>query len=241
MRIHGDARVLVQHRHIHEGVEHDKASSQFLDHPHQGAGKPLKHEASELVDRNDRAVQAGTAPKMYVQVVWGKAFPLSAPSAPTAESVTQDPLESREEGGGRLRKLGNVLAVIAAIVAGLFVLGLYSPGAAAAAFVLLILLFIIATPILGWLLLLWLCRWAGRFLAGDDKALASMIGTGLFVTLLISGLLTSCMLQSQIANGLSRAMMTAAERNADTQERFSPNRTVHGPGNAPVARLRSVP
>jgi membrane-bound acyltransferase YfiQ involved in biofilm formation len=140
-----------------------------------------------------------------------------------------------------LRKLGNVLAVIAAIVAGLFVLGFYSPGAAAAAFVLLILLFIIATPILGWLLLLWLCRWAGRFLAGDDKALASMIGTGLFVTLLISGLLTSCMLQSQIANGLSRAMMTAAERNADTQERFSPNRTVHGPGNAPVARLRSVP
>ena len=98
---------------------------------------------------------------------------------------------------------------------------LYSPGAAAAALVLLILLFIIATPILGWLLLLWLCRWAGRFLAGDDKALASMIGTGLFVTLLISGLLTSCMLQSQIANGLSRAMMTAAERNADTQERFS--------------------
>ena len=158
MRIHGDARVLVQHRHIHDGVEHDKASSQFLDHPHQGAGKPLKHEASELVDRNDRAVQAGTAPKMYVQVVWGKAFPLSAPSAPTAESVTQDPLESREEGGGWLRKLGNVLAVIAAIVAGLFVLGLYSPGAAAAAFVLLILLFIIATPILGWLLLLWLCR-----------------------------------------------------------------------------------
>ena len=63
---------------------------------------------------------------MYVQVVWGKAFPLSAPSAPTAESVTQDPLESREEGGGRLRKLGNVLAVITAIVAGLFVLGLYS-------------------------------------------------------------------------------------------------------------------
>ena len=101
------------------------------------------------------------------------------------------------------------------------VLGLYSPGAAAAAFVLLILLFIIATPILGWLLLLWLCRWAGRFLAGDDKALASMIGTGLFVTLLIGGLLTSCMLQSQIADGLSRAMMKAGERNSDAQERFS--------------------
>ena len=149
------------------------------------------------------------------------AFPLSAPSAPTAESVTPDYLESREEGGGWLRKLGTVLAVIAAIVAGLFVLGLYSPGAAAAAFVLLVLLLIIATPVLGWLLLLWLCRWAGRFLAGGDTALASMIGTGLFVTLLISGLLTSCMLQGQIADGLSRAMMKAAERNADTQERFS--------------------
>ena len=43
----------------------------------------------------------------------------------------------------------------------------------------------------------------------------------MFVTLLIGGLLTSCMLQSQIADGLSRAMMKAAERNADTQERFS--------------------
>ena len=56
---------------------------------------------------------------------------------------------------------------------------------------------------------------------GGRKALASMIGTGLFVTLLIGGLLTSCMLQSQIADGLSRAMMKAGERNSDAQERFS--------------------
>ena len=150
------------------------------------------------------------------------AVPISAsPSAPTAATVAPDYLESREEGRGWLRKLGTVLAVIAATVAGLFVLGLYSPGAAAAAFFLLVLLLIIATPVLGWLLLLWLCRWAGRFLAGGDKALASMIGTGLFVTLLIGGLLTSCMLQGRIADGLSRAMMKAAETNADTQERFS--------------------
>jgi hypothetical protein len=129
---------------------------------------------------------------------------------PEFEAYSSDNHDGIKSVGGALKKVAIGFGAVAAAGAALYALGLYSPIAAVAAAVILFLLLVIGAPILVWFVMLWLCRWAGRFLAGGDRALASMIGTGLFVTCIVGSMLTSCMLQQQIANSLSKAIAGAA-------------------------------